>query len=838
MISFMRAPLSKNPASPAAPDAAGGRASAISMLAQRFFYLAAGLNCLIALVTVAGAEPLLLTVRDEPAQPAESFHMGAARQPGGTTLTLDDSSLRLDGRPWIPVMGEFHYTRYPASEWREELLKMKAGGITIVSTYVFWIHHEEIEGDWNWSDNHDLHEFVRLAGSVGLKVIVRCGPWCHGEVRNGGFPDWVVSKGWKLRSTDPRFLGAVRILYGQIARHLDGLLWKDGGPVIGVQVDNEYGGPAEYLLALKQIARDAGLDLPIYTRTGWPQLTTPMPFGDIIPLYGAYAEGFWSRELTSMPGQFWTAFRFSLLRVDDVISQEQYGNRDAHDGRDVSRYPYLTCEVGGGMMNSYHRRILINPEDVESTVLIKIGSGSTLPGYYMYHGGTNPMGKLTTLMEAQDTPMTNFNDMPEMNYDFQAPIGEFGQLRPQYHLLRRLHLFLADYGAALAHMSPAMPDVRPGGRDDTSTLCWAARSDGTRGFVFVNNYERSLPMPEKKGVQFTINLPSGPATLPAEPVTVPANSMFVWPFNFYLGDGVRLDYATAQPICEINEVDESTVFFAETPGVAPQFAIAGESSVRTLSPGRGAAFQVKGKSGRLVQVVLLSDTDSLALWKGNWHGRDRVFLTRAGLVIDGDDVRLESTELPELSVGIYPAPAGLAGGESDGVFTRFTPTAPRAVKPEATVVELREAGPARDIPIGKISEPVATEPSDADFATAAVWRIRLPDGIDLGTNPILRLHYVGDVARFTLNGRLLVDDFYNGNAFDLGLRRYAPEILGGDLRIAILPLRKDAIAGGRQRIFMADSARPDFGGATSMAAVRGADIIPRYEVQLSAAGMR
>jgi len=175
------------------------------------------------------------------------------------------------------------------------------------------------------------------------------------------------------------------------------------------------------------------------------------------------------------------------------------------------------------------------------------GSGSTLPGYYMYHGGTNPVGKLTTLMEAQDTPMTNYNDMPEMNYDFQAPIGEFGQLRPQYHLLRRLHLFLSDFGPSLTRMPASMPDVRPGGKADTSTLCWAARSNGTSGYVFVNNYERSLPMPEKPGVQFTVNLPSGPLTFPAAPVTVPADSMFIWPFNLYLGDGVWLSYATAQP---------------------------------------------------------------------------------------------------------------------------------------------------------------------------------------------------------------------------------------------------------------------------------------------------
>jgi hypothetical protein len=257
--------------------------------------------------------------------------------------------------------------------------------------------------------------------------------------------------------------------------------------------------------------------------------------------------------------------------------------------------------------------------------------------------------------------MTNYNDMPVKNYDFQAPIGEFGQLRPQYHLLRRLHLFLGDFGPLLTRMPAAVPDVRPGGPDDTGTLSWSVRSDGTGGFVFVNNYVRSLPMPQKPGVQFTINRPSGPVTFPSAPITVPADGMFIWPFNFYLGDGIWLAHATAQPICVIDTTDGRTTFFAETPGVETQFSIQGESTVRSVSPGRGAAFEIAGRAGRSVKVVVLSNADSLGLWKGNWRGRDRVFLTRAGLVVDGDNVRLESSDRSDLTVGVYPAPDGLAG---------------------------------------------------------------------------------------------------------------------------------------------------------------------------------
>ena len=101
------------------------------------------------------------------------------------------------------MVGEFHHARYPRDEWREELLKMKAGGIDTVSTYVFWIHHEEERGKWNWSGRRSLRDFIKTAQEAGLKVIVRLGPWCHGEVRNGGFPDWVETSGTRRARTTP-----------------------------------------------------------------------------------------------------------------------------------------------------------------------------------------------------------------------------------------------------------------------------------------------------------------------------------------------------------------------------------------------------------------------------------------------------------------------------------------------------------------------------------------------------------------------------------------------------------------------------------------------------------
>lgn len=735
------------------------------------------------------AEPLSITVTKPAAPNADGFKMGTAANPKGETVGLNSQSLLLNGKPWMPVMGEFHYSRTPESEWRDELLKMKAGGIDIVATYVFWNHHEEEEGKWDWSGQRDLKRFIRICREIDIKVAVRCGPWCHGEVRNGGVPDWAVAKGWKLRNNDPPYLDHARIIYQQISTQLEGMLWKDGGPVIAIQLENEYRGKAEHLLALKKIAREVGLDVPLYTRTGWPALTSPMPFGEITPLYGAYAEGFWDRKLASMPGNYWAAFRFMKVRTDTAIATEALGERAIKDEEDAVNYPFLTCELGGGMMSSYHRRILMKPEDTTAVVLSKIGSGGNLPGYYMYHGGINPEGKLSTLMEAQDTPMTNNNDLPVKNYDFQAPLGAYGQVRPHYHSLRRIHLMARDFGSSIATMPAFLPDVQPSGKSDVKTLRWAVRSSGDAGFLFVNNHQRAAMLAAHEGVRFSIRSADSTTSFPDAPITVPADAQFIWPYRLDLGGGVRLESATAQPVCLIEENTQRTFFFAETPGIAAHFTFSDGTS-HTLMPGRDVAHAM-GPAGSQVRIVLLNDADSLALWKGSLAGRERVVITRANAIFDSGKLRLVSEDPGALTASVYPPIA--ASDSADGVFGKL-PLDP--MTPKTFVVDVkqeRQPGPPREVSIG--AGKVAVAPGDAQFANAAVWELKLPADFDPDeTDALLRIHYKGDVARLKIGGKLVMDDFYNGLPLEIGLKRYAGEIKkAGSLTFEILPLKSDLI---------------------------------------------
>ena len=472
-------------------------------------------------------------------------------------VTWDKYSLIIDGRRVCPVMGEVHYSRIPADEWSGEVRKMKDGGVTVIACYVFWNHIEETEGLFDWSGQRNLRQFLEVCKAENMPVVLRIGPFCHGEVRCGGIPDWLFGKGCKMRSEDPVFLKYTERIYRQIFTQVQGLQWKDGGPVMAMQFDNEYRGHGSYLMALKRMANEIGFDLPFYTRTGWPELASPVPFGEMIPLYGDYADGFWERSLEETAGNYYKAFNFKAFRSSTAIATEQLGDQKEKLNEGDEQYPYFTCELGGGMMTAYHRRPYVYPEDAYSMAIVKLGSGSNLLGYYMYHGGTNPDGK-TWLNEMQRTPATNYNDMPVKTYDFQAPLGEFGQYNPHYFMLRKIHLFMQDWGDILAPMEASFPCKQDIKKGDDSFLRWAVRSKDGSGFIFINNYERLQNLSAKKGVQLEacgVKLPK---------LNIPAGTMCILPVNI---DGIR--YATAQLIAK----RDGKIYLEQIKGIPTTLAV-------------------------------------------------------------------------------------------------------------------------------------------------------------------------------------------------------------------------------------------------------------------------
>jgi len=386
--------------------------------------------------------------------------------------------------------------------------------------------------------------------------------------------------------------------------------------------------------------------------------------------------------------------------------------------------------------------------------------------------------------------MTNWNDLPVKNYDFEAPLGAYGQIRPHYALLARLHSFLRDYGAELAECDVALPALRPQGKDDLATLRWSVRSDGARGFLFVNNHERGRTLPAHRDVRFAVNFASGSAlTLPSQPISIPSGARFIWPLNLPLAPDATLAWATVQPLARTTHGSRVTHYFFAQPGVAIELAL----RATKIAPREG---------------ITTEQRDGLTLLHVDSASRRTVCT-----INDSIDLVVLA---PEDSLQVRRT---ADGGVSFAVPPEVATTVLRAES-------IRAADAARTIALGLAKQPVAAAPVDRDFAQAALWRIKLPESAVANDQTILRLHYRGDVARVRIGGALITDDFYHGAPLEIGLHRHRTALAAAnhELEIAILPLRRDAVEGPRPLIYLAPEHRPDFSRASEVAELLSAEL--------------
>ena len=781
--------------------------------------------CLFVVVCSLSAQPpahrsIFDATGASPAPRPVAAQLGSNRAPDGATLGVNSQYLTRDGKPWIPVMGEFHFTRYPEAWWEEEILKMKASGVQIVATYVIWIHHEEIEGQFDWSGQHNLREFAGLCAKHGMLLYPRIGPWAHGEARNGGLPDWVLKKS-AVRSNDPVYLAAVRQFYAQIGRQLHGLLWKDGGPVIGLQIENEYAlnGPGqgrEHLAALKRMAIASGLDVPLYTVTGWDDAVIPEDM--FLPVYGGYADAPWDSGRGALPPGEVYAFRFASRAASNMEAPGANPGAGPSRASPSSETPFLTAEVGGGIQDTYYRRPVLAARDVAAMIPVMIGSGANLLGYYMYQGGENPEGRKTTLQESQSTGYPT--DVPVKSYDFQAPLGEFGQMNPEMRELKLYHYFLNDFGAELAAARVIEPEERPSGPADRSVVRASLRLDGQRGFLFVNNYVRHLEMPARPGTQFELRLPGKTVLVPASPITVPADSYFSWPVNLDL-DGISLTYATAQPILRIGSGDDTYIFFSAIPGIPAEFAFPVESQsalqveqgslarenellrVRNVEPGRRSAIAIHGKQGT-TRIVLLSREDADNLWRVRVDGHDQLVLAKAQVYSDGSRLILRQIGAPSFDVSFFPSARPVAGKganetiamQAAGLFQHFAWREPE----RRIALQIKQTRPVGKAPAPDLNPESAQRgsaavraPDESAFAQAGEWRVAVgPGALDGLSDVFLEVRYQGDEARLLNGGRLLTDNFFNGTRWRIGLKRFLAGKAATSFTLQVLPLSQQA----------------------------------------------
>ncbi|RZK60534.1 MAG: glycosyl hydrolase family 35, partial [Pedobacter sp.] len=314
--------------------------------------------------------------------------------PKGNKISVNNYYISYNNKAIIPVTGEFHFSRYDEKYWDESIKKIKAGGITMIATYVFWNIHEEKEGTFNWSGNRNLRRFLQLCASNKMEVIIRIGPFCHGEIRNGGLPDWLLSKPFAVRSNDQGYLTAVDKLYAEIGKQMKGLYFKDGGPVVVTQIENEYqhsaapwgmtyaGAPYDWtasardkavthegvavsdvknpyselgkhhMKVLKGIAEKNGIHTPLFTATGWGNAA--IIDKESIPVTAAYAYPTWTEKADISP--------FYLYK--DMTKNPDY----APISYDSQQYPAFAAELGSGIMSTYVRRPTVPAESMDALI--------------------------------------------------------------------------------------------------------------------------------------------------------------------------------------------------------------------------------------------------------------------------------------------------------------------------------------------------------------------------------------------------------------------------------------------------------------------------------------
>lgn len=705
--------------------------------------------------------------------------------PSGT-LAVNNCCIERDGRPWMPVMGEFHYSRCPADEWADELHRMRAGGVDIVASYVFWNHHEAVEGRFDWSGQRDLGRFARLAQAAGLMFYLRPGPWVHAESRNGGLPDWLQARGsageFALRSNDPAYLAHVRRFFGEIGRQLTGQLWCDGSSLVGVQLENEYDGRgagrgAEHIAELKSIALASGLRVPLWTVTGWP--TLDIPPREVLPVSGAYPDGFWGGATGPQPPS--GVFAFNTGR--SIGEMGNVGGTPPEGHIDAAHYPFFLAEAGGGMHVSYHRRPVVSTDDVAACALVQVGSGANLYGYYMYHGGTNPGRGL------QETQASGYpNDVAELGYDFRAPQGQYGQLRGSYGRLRTLHSFMAAFGAELALMPASVGAATD--PEDLAHLRVAARTSADSGFLFVNNHCRHHPLTAFEDVQLRLEWPNDRTqAVPAGPVRVPAGSYFIWPLNQRIG-AACLRHSTAQPLTRWSEGASVTwvafavhgieVEFCFDPGTvtslplgAPVQADTGDFGLRLRVASDAAlplVLPLRDAAGITHRVVLLSLAQADACSRQRVAGRERLLVCDAGLHVEDDTAVVLAAGA--VQVRCWPAD-DLGAGDDFATWTR-TDDAPAHLSIDVHVTRDGQTSPVpRDGPlVAWRGRTVPVPPDDAAYDTGLHARIVPVAPCPHDARVMLELDYLGDAARLYADGVLVDDQFADGEPWIIGLHRF------------------------------------------------------------------
>ena len=341
--------------------------------------------------------------------------------PATHTFTISKNDFLLDGKPFVIRCGEIHFPRVPREYWRHRLQMCKAMGLNTVCVYLFWNFHEWEEGKFDWIGQADAAEFCRLAQEEGLWVLLRPGPYSCAEWEMGGLPWWLVKHdGIQLRSRDPKFLGPAARYLKDVARVLAPLQITRGGPLLMVQVENEYGSfgkDAEYMDALRRALIEGGFDVPLFA--------------------------------CNPPAVIANGYREDLFQVVN------FGAGAAKDAFETLRRfqktgPLMNGEYYPAWFDIWGRKHRTGPPEpivADLDYMLKHRHSFSI---YMAHGGTS-----FGLWAGADRPFS-----PDTSsYDYDAPISEAGWATPKFNAIRELFAKHLQPGETLPDPPAANPVI-------------------------------------------------------------------------------------------------------------------------------------------------------------------------------------------------------------------------------------------------------------------------------------------------------------------------------------------------------------------------------------------
>lgn len=319
-------------------------------------------------------------------------------------FSIGNDNFLLDGKPLQIISGEMHYERIPRKYWRDRLHMAKAMGLNTIATYVFWNYHEPEKGNYNFKDNADVAEFVRIAKEEGLWVLIRPSAYACAEWEFGGYPYWLLNeKDLKVRSLDPKFIAMMKSYFKELGKQLAPLQVTKGGPILMVQVENEYGSygsDKKYLEMNKKILRNSGFDVPFYTCDGADKMVNGCIDGAVPAVNGSD----------------------NVKEVKDVINKNNNGNG-----------PYFIAEWYPAWYDVWGRKHHTIPAVNYVPKLDTVLANGISINIYMEHGGTS-RGFMNGANYDDNTPY-----QPQTSsYDYDAPIDEAGNATPKFFAFRKV----------------------------------------------------------------------------------------------------------------------------------------------------------------------------------------------------------------------------------------------------------------------------------------------------------------------------------------------------------------------------------------------------------------